>query len=234
MPRPPKTTLIPSSGFDGEQGSPAGPAADGPLPVPASIANLPPAAEPAPSVSFAPPMEVEAQHPVAAPSPMVPMADAFQIQQQLEAMRKQMERLHAENEQLRVNNEQLAVTAEVALTRPTAAPPEPIAPPQTEHKLYFIGQRVEPANNGVPAHAVLDLRGGVHTCARFEAPITFGASREDQYPHAYITKGKGDWLIANDCAKDAYGNPAEIRYRWSPEAQREFAMADLPPVPQAV
>lgn len=138
-------------------------------------------------------------------------------QQNPDGMLREMERLKAENARL-------ADAAVDALKRAGAGPVEPIEEPVIEHKkLYFIGERMEQGENGMPDYLVPDLRfsesiGLHHTCGRGPMPITFKGSDDDTAPHAFVPVAFGNWLIAEDGARDRHGRMMKARYRWAGES----------------
>jgi hypothetical protein len=135
--------------------------------------------------------------------------------------------LRAELARLQAENDRLAEVAVDALKRgPTdgSSVPSDNAPPPVTAKLYFIGKRMEPGEAGQQAYEVDDLRfdervGPHHTCGRGPFPVLFTASNEDSRPHAFVTIGFGNYLIAEDCRKDRWGRAIQTRYEWAPDAE---------------
>lgn len=133
-----------------------------------------------------------------------------------DGMRRELARLREENDRL----------AEVAVTalKRAGTEKEPEPEPVIEHKkLYFIGERLEKGAQGQPDHLVTDLmwddRVGLHhTCSRGPTPILFKGSNDDNAPHAFVPVPFGNWLIAEDGARDRLGRLIKARYRWAGEA----------------
>jgi len=125
---------------------------------------------------------------------------------------------------LRAENERLADVALDALKRNGAGPADPADETPVElKKLYFVGTRVEPGENGQPDYVVPDLRfderiGPHHTCGRGPVPSTFKGSEDDTAPHAFVPVPFGNWLIAEDGHRDRHGRMMKARFAWAGEA----------------
>lgn len=158
-------------------------------------------APPAPAATITPPEQV-----VQAPAP------ALTDSEQLAVMRAEMARLMAENAKLS------DVALEALKRKGDDKPAEPEAPPVPTFKLYFIGTRSVEPKGGMPGYIEADLmaseQGPIHVCGRGGLPVVFRGDRDDDQPHAFVHQTFGDWLIAEDGRKDAYGKTVEPRYKW--------------------